>query len=750
MASKTWGDSFGVLLGVAGVKQKTRIDGFESIGWTNGTVDCPTCVTGAGAGDGFFYASVVPNNTGHGLTPGTPVDLSATSGLSLPQLDSALIPRLDRNSLTLGTRSRWSAILSLEYRPTDTLHIAIDSMYAKSIRDYQRLNMNWYVRNSGPGTSPTSTGGMVPFDITTDSNNVVTSGTFANSSFFLENDIFNQKTKFWNINPEVTWQPTPALKVDGQVNYGHSTFFREQPQFDFQTPYESGLSVDYTNDGKGLQPQIVPNVDLNDPNLGWRWYRVNIQNVARKATTKGAHLNVTAGDDNFNVKVGGAYDQTFYSIRAFDNSTAFQTAVCGATCDGTTGLVPNSALAQYLRPMGIDNFGHLAQGSVGYSSYIQTNLKALEDATNFAYYNATAPETRSSVTGGPTGDIHEKDFGAYFEINGVTQIFGRDLHVNVGTRYYHTDQRVVGPVQLASGLVDVSISKSYDGFLPQANLAYDVTNHLKLRFAASQTMTRPDVESLLPGTTFSDISAQVASAGNPDLRPYTSSNLDIGGEYYTGGSGYVGVDYFHKVIDGFTENVQNVVPFSSLGIPFDALETSQQQALNQRGGPDLATVVVTQPVNLSTLTLNGVELTWVQPLDFLVHGLGFSANGTHITQSSASGLFASGIPPYSYNLQAYYEAHGISLNVNYVWTDKFTEANAPQNNVNVPLIADSHGQLDISAGYQLPFWNKAVRLTVDAQNDTNEPIRDVFGYSNATNSVYYPGRQILFGIRAGF
>ncbi|CAM8669406.1 hypothetical protein MCEMIE4_04421 [Sphingobium cupriresistens] len=66
--------------------------------------------------------------------------------------------------------------------------------------------MNWQVRNSGPGTSAQSTGGMIPIDLTVDDNGVVTSGTFANSSFFLEASQFKQTTKFWNINPSCAWR----------------------------------------------------------------------------------------------------------------------------------------------------------------------------------------------------------------------------------------------------------------------------------------------------------------------------------------------------------------------------------------------------------------------------------------------------------------------------------------------------------------------------------------------------------------
>ena len=32
-------------------------------------------------------------------------------------------------------------------------------------------------------------------------------------------------------------------------------------------------------------------------------------------------------------------------------------------------------------------------------------------------------------------------------------------------------------------------------------------------------------------------------------------------------------------------------------------------------------------------------------------------------------------------------------------------------------------------------------------NLTNEPLRTIFGYENAPYSVYYPGREVLLGIR---
>lgn len=743
-------DTFGILLGVAGVKTKTRVDGFDTVGWTDGNL-------GAGdpGGNNFSWASVVPRNAGHGLVAGQPVDVVATSGLTRSQLSTALIPRLARNALTTGDRSRISALASLEWRPSDELHFALDGIWAKSTRDFTRVNMNWQVRNSGPGTSPQSTGGMIPIGLTVDQNNVVTKGTFANSSFFLEASRFKQTTHFWNVNPSVTWQPSEKLTVVANLNMSKSRFFREQPTWAFQTTPQSGVDVYYDNTD-GYYPQITTNIDLNSPAAGWQWYRQNVQNVRRKTETQGAHLDLTYGDDYLNVKLGGAYDRAKRFVRAFDNSSAYQLTVCGANCAGVTGSITNAQVPQYLLPFPVGNFGHLANRNVGYTAYVVPDFQKIIDATNYNQFRDNAPEARGSVTGGATGDVDEKVWGAYFEVNGKTTFLGRDLDVNAGMRYARTQQNVVGPSQVGTAIVDIVANSTYENFLPALNVTWSAMDNLKLRFSASRTMTRPEAGNILPGITFSDPSALVATAGNPDLKPFTSDNFDIGGEYYTGGIGYIGVTGFQKNIQGFTLTQQSQVAFGSLNIPFASLQTTQQNALNDRArisgvAVDNLPITVNRPINLQSLKIQGVEATWVQPLDFLVRGLGFSANGTYLKQSSASGLVATGVPKWSYNLQGFYENDGLSVSLNYVWNDKSIGQNGPQNGIATAFLGnDSRGQLDLSAGYQLPFFNKALRLTVDVLNITNEPIRTIFAYDNAPYSIFYPGRQVLAGIRANF
>ncbi len=153
--------------------------------------------------------------------------------------------------------------------------------------------MNWVGRN----------GAAIPLNLQVDRADcatgcVVTSGTFANSQFFLEYRPFIEDTQFWGVNPGFEWQLTETLRMDFNVNKTRSWFHRESPSFLVNTPASSGVTVNYANDG-GV-PQISTNVDLNNPaNFVWPGGRVNIQDERRETETKGArtelHVHALAG-----------------------------------------------------------------------------------------------------------------------------------------------------------------------------------------------------------------------------------------------------------------------------------------------------------------------------------------------------------------------------------------------------------------------------------------------------------------------
>jgi TonB-dependent receptor len=737
IASKTW-DNFGVLLGFAGARTNSRVDGFETIGWTDPNISCTGCNT-KGTGNGFTFPTVAPLGVGNGFTPGQAIDAVQTSGLSAVDLSNSLIPRLGRNSYSNGTRDRWTGLFSFQTRPGEKLVFSFDAIGGKAYRSFDRFDMNWSVRNSSQG----STGGMVPIGLKIDQNGIVTSGKYANSRFFLEARPYTENVDFYSLTPAWSYHPTDWAEVNLHLNYTKSTFYRSAPSFLWDTPLGAGITVDYSN-ASGAIPTIKPSADLSDPNLGWVWNRLNIQNISRRTDTKGAHLDVILGHET-QLRFGGAFDNIGRGITAYDNSAAYQAAAFAA--------LPNGSFSQYFSRGPAPDFMHLVDANPGYTSFITPDLDAIKQKTNFDQFNNNAPYARTSATNTPSGTIREKTFGAYVELNGESDfLMEHRLAYNAGVRFVHTDQHIRGPVLVNNVLSFVALDTSYEEWLPSFNAALDVTSRLKLRLAASRTLTRANPNSLLPGTTFADPSAASANQGNPELAPYTSTNVDLGGEYYTGGSGYFGVALFNKDISGFTTNQQITRPFDFLGIPFSSLSQTQQDAINARGGPSVATIQVNSQVNVSqTLTLRGVELDWVQPLDFVRKGLGFTANFTHLTTDAhGSAAVATNVSPNTYNVTGYYEDKAVSVHVTYSYYSGRDTANGPQNGINVPLRTDGRGQWDMSASYTLPWFNGATRLTFDAINFTGSAIRSTFGYPNAAYTLYAPGSQYLLGIRASF
>ncbi|HYG07127.1 MAG TPA: TonB-dependent receptor [Stenotrophomonas sp.] len=748
--------TFGILGGVTSSRGKIGVEGFESVGWTNpgltytqcgltppaGTpaTNQPAACNVNGGGNWRIPDTVPASGAAAGLTPGQVIDanwlLAHNPGLNINQISEALIPRLGRDVYMEGDRDRDAAVMSMEWRPNDAMHFYLDTLYSEAHRSNDRIDMNLIGRN----------GGMIPLDMQVDANNVVTSATFANAQYFLEARPYREDVKFWSVNPgaELLFGDDQDIKLNVQANATRSWMFRESPTILVNSPI---TTVQYQNTG-GDQPSISSGLDLNDPNLGWTWSgggRVNINNEKRVTETQGARADLQFGEDRRNIKVGFSYDQAERRIQGFDNSVAWETVVCrglGTTCTGGPGsAVPQSALASYLRP--------------GPYGFVTVDFDSFMRDTGYAALRDSAPESNSANTGASTGGIEEKNWGFYVEANAETEVWNRNLRFNAGMRYVTTDQTISGPITIGGTRQWQSLDSDYKELLPSFNVAWDVADNVVLRMSGSRTLTRPNPSSMIPATNFSDPSAQTASQGNPNLAPYLSTNFDLGGEWYTGEEGYVGLTLFNKRINGFTVNGVRRIPFADLGVPYDSLLPTQQAALQQRGGPDAATVDVQTQVNADgVLNIRGVEAIWVQPLDVLLDGLGFTANYTHVKQDSeGEGVpaVAEGVAPNLWNGTVYWERGPASVRVSYTWNDDMIISGANQNGIPYArLNADARGQLDLSASYTLASLPSQPQITLNVTNITDEPLRTTFAWPNATYDLYYPGRTIMLGIRGTF
>ena len=466
-------------------------------------------------------------------------------------------------------------------------------------------------------------------------------------------------------------------------------------------------------------------------------------------------------------------------------------------------LVPTTSLASYLRP--------------GPTGFVTMNYAAIEAATNYRAIDQAAiasvgtPKVGSTVTypfalgagntGAASGMEEERTAGFYGMASGILHLDSRNLKYNFGLRWIQTLQNIISPIAHAdprnNSLADggkypitytfLNESHTYQAFLPSANFVYEVTDDFQVRASFSRTMTRPNVNSMIDVVTFGDVAVQNATKGNPNLKPYFSNNIDLGAELYTGGAGYIGIDVFRKSISGFTVQTSfpQTFPFlAQYGITYATLSPQQQTALDLKTGGAAGSNAASLPIIVGQqnnaqglLTVNGIELDYSQPLDFLLEqyglpGFGTTANVTIVDQKSSGSLpaIAGGVAPLTWNATAYYDHGGATIRFSYTWTDKYytTGATGGILGLCLPSIASQssgctagpyfitapYGQLDLSSSYRLANLFGEIpgdpELTFDVQNLTKSKLRTYEQYSYATNTYYDSGSFYMFGVRAQF
>jgi TonB-dependent receptor len=806
---------FGILVGVSGISNQVNSSGFESVGWTEpnlsaaqNTTSTRNNINGTGSnGSSWNIPATVPAGAGNGLVTGSTLNqaalLALNPGLTITQLNQALIPRLGREFNEYGSRKRITGVVSLEYKGDDNgLHLYLDSMLSKARNQEQRIDMDWVGRN----------GSAIPIGLQVDSNGVVTSGTFANAQSFLEYRPYDEKLTYYGFNPGGEYQITNHLKIDVRGDVTHSSFYRQSPSVLVSTVLGSGDTVTYSNNNGNVN--IASSTDLDNPaNFNWNGGRVNIQDEKRQTTTKGIRGNLRWDHGDIVVRVGAAYDDNYRNIVAYDNSTLWQNAVCGnqpnvamlapnaspaclglnapgsaaalypgygtGATAGQTGsvqylgsLIPQASLANYLMP--------------GPRGFVTVNWPAFAAASNYNYYNSTAPFSTSSNTGANSGQFEEKNFGAYIEADDKFEIGDNTLRLNGGVRFIHTNQRIGGYV--ANGAVTqanstltsgglyptvgfaafnfINTYNSYSYALPAFTADFNLGRHAVFRASWSKTLTRPDPNAMLPGVNYSDPSAYAVSLGNPALAPYLSKNLDLGFEYYTGKEGYIAVAAYRKSITGFTQSQNIASTFGSLaqyGININTVTQQQAAVINANGGNN-SPISISEQVNAGNLVINGAEFTVVQPLDFIlaphghgIKGLGVIGNVTVIDQSSASvpAVIATGVAHTTYNLTLYYDHKGVSARLLYNYTGGSLAAAGPQNGLNnFAIYNDSHKELDFSANLDLQkiFGGSTYLPTMsfNVNNLTKSHIRTYLQYKNVTYSDYNPGTTYSLGLREKF
>jgi iron complex outermembrane recepter protein len=251
-------------------------------------------------------------------------------------------------------------------------------------------------------------------------------------------------------------------------------------------------------------------------------------------------------------------------------------------------------------------------------------------------------------------NISEDVWTPYAMASFDAELGSTSLTGNIGIQAVHTDVT-------SKGAVNPTITDSYWMYLPSLNLNFRAPEDVVVRFAAAKQMMRPRLPQMNNIVGFGVNNAftppiYTGGGGNPTLRPYMATALDMSVEKYFGNSGYIALQLYYKHLDKYIDPSANVTDFDYSAFPAPAGQV-----------PSSPIGIFSGPVNTKGGWIMGGELAGTLPFEVFTSALsGFGITGglgyTETKAFDANGR-ASAIPGYSKwvgSLTAFFEKAGFN------------------------------------------------------------------------------------------
>ena len=592
-------------------------------------------------------------------------------------------------------RERIGAILNLDWRPSDGTRLYVRNIYNEFTDEEERDQFNFVLVNAA-----------TPAPVVTGPDTIQ----FPNGRATRQFRQNNQTQKLYNISPGIELKFGGA-EVDFNYTYAHAeehTPIRDD--LEFRSPANRTATIDLSDP---LPRYATIDQRLFDPaDFPLRRIRERRETIDEDLHALRLDVKYAPGEDTASfLKAGLKYVDR---VKVRDNRQSLREAVGTSTLAGTGAV---------LAPPSDFYNGDIAFGpTIDYARVLE-------------YYNANPALIALNVQQTANNDaaldytIAEKIYAGY----GMANLVFGDLTVIGGARVERTEGRYqANSIRPATGITPLTFRQQYTHVLPSVHLNYRAIPDVLLRAAWSNTIGRPNYDATVP--TFAEDNG-AGTAGNPDLEPYTSMNLDFSAEYYPGTDSIVSLGVFYKRLKNpiFTQTIQNT---SFAGVPL---------------------VSLSQPLNADTGDLFGVEANVQQRFTFLpspLDGFGVSVNGTYVkSEVKVPGRESENIPFFNQsdwiaNATLFYERGPFEARVALAYRSAriVNVGNATQRTA-ADIYEDGRAVLDARASYKL---FEGVDVFAAFSNINNAPLTF---YQTNKNQTY--SRQIYsfnsdFGVSVRF
>ncbi|QPF76806.1 TonB-dependent receptor [Roseateles sp. DAIF2] len=742
--------TFGVLLSAQSSEERIRRDGIESYGTVTGN----DYMTGRESNNNSITTTYTDWSTNPpGVKPPSCVGACATTLKANP---NAVAPNAISAHYFDQTRKRDTLSLSLQAKPHDKLDLEFNTLNIKAKYDnvtHSMFAFNGNVWNSlNTMTDLTVDGGVITkaafrnaltvYDLINRRSQVDTDsydlkGTWKEKNWFAkfhagtskatggtDRQVFGEFLNKANYSYDLTGK-VPVLNFSA---YQTERVMEVNPSF---TPTHQGSPFTdptaFRPNGGNPSPWHTNPPNANNWSAGWGG---NIVNKPSKDEEKYLQLD-------FGVQFEDSpFHQVRFGVKRREHSTSQLMAGVGLASirgygDPTAAeFKPQSMPSNYL-----SGFGNVG----GLSNRFMVDGWALGDYINSGKWLAPwqtmpAPSIFNDSTYATNTWTVDEDVNAGYVQGDFS--YGK-LRGNVGARLVETTSNSIGwkACRKATdpncpdtrGYLTTNVEKKYRDLLPNLNLTYDYSDSLVLRSSVAKVISRPNYGDMSNYLWLSD-QTLTGGGGNPDLKPYKSTNLDFSAEWYFAKNAILGGTAFYKKVDNYI-----------------LTKTEKETHYNQNQTRDTI-YDISRPANMGSATIKGFTAALQTNL---AYGFGVQTNYTYADAKAASGARLPFNSKHQVTFSPFYETDRWSVRTTYSWRSKYY-TQADRGNY---LVTDDYDSLEASVNFKI---TDQLTLGLDGMNLLDSEYRsyaEVPGVANTeklTRGIYKTGRRYMATLRYSY
>lgn len=602
-------------------------------------------------------------------------------------------------------RERTSAQLTAQFAPTDNTEFVLD--YFRFEFDNPHVNHNFLtVGARGAGSTNVTNnalGGTEQATITPAYASIIYNPVVRNA-VNMKADVLNLSGKYQGDGFELSGVVGKSTS-DGGTQFGASSWWIPasddggkigDPAF---PNGQSSTDGGFTYDATGPYQVWLTSLDATDATQFKHAQEANFDTTMQEHNVSYAQVDLKFdldGDIFTAIETGVKFNSSEFSRVAFNRNP-----------DEILGFVPDGNLSNWSD--GVLSGLHSQSSGHTLDAYASLDTDKWWDFISGKY---AAGELTEVANLGNTFSVDEDIIAIYAKAD----FSGENYRGNVGLRYVETEQT-------SSGYADGAVyneTVDYNNLLPSINFAYDLSDDIILRAAASQVMSRANYSDLKPGLA---INANFGSAtgGNPDLKPYEANQADLGIEYYFTSASMASAAIFTKQIDNVVFSTEAVEFVDGCGASPDLYEQCR----------------VTRPRSNGEGSVNGLELQLQHTFD---NGFGVVTNYTYVdsetTTPDGAKEMVPGVSENSFNASLFFENDIFSTRLAYNWRSEWIGVGAAQAVKN-----DDYQQIDASI-----IWHAMENLDVSLEgvNLTNEVVQSYdTNFALTQNTIEFGSRYYL-------